>query len=92
MGLLTKVALVGMVAGAAFAVYVQRRRTASGQSYGEILESLPTDARRAAEDLQRRAVAAVREGRAAARASDEELKRQLKSSSPDPFTWTTPEL
>lgn len=91
MGLFTKVAVAGVLAGAALAVYVQRRHSASGESYGEIVETLPDQARRAAEDIQRRAAEALREGRAAARATADEFNRQLRAGrTPEPLSWTTP--
>ena len=80
MGLSGRLVVGGIVAGAALAYYVQRRRARTGQSYVQILLQLPSDAQRWVQDAQRRAALALEDGQAAARERDAELAAQLEAA------------
>ena len=80
MGLSGRLVVGGIVAGAALAYYVQRRRTRTGEGYLQILMQLPSDAQRWVADAQRRATLALEEGKTAARERDAELTRQLEAA------------
>ncbi len=80
MGLPSRLVVGGIVAGAALAYYVQRRRARTGESYVQILLQLPSDAQRWVQDAQRRATHALEEGKTAARERDAELTRQLEAA------------
>ena len=75
----TKLVVGGVVAGAALTYYVRRRHARTGESYLEILAQLPTLARNSAEDMRRRALVAFEDGKAAARAREEEFTRELEA-------------
>ena len=80
MGFPSRLVVGGIVAGAALAYYVQRRRARTGESYVQILLQLPSDAQRWVQDAQRRATQALEEGKTAARERDAELTRQLEAA------------
>jgi len=84
MGLSSRLVVGGIVAGAALAYYVQRRRSRTGESYVQILMRLPADAQRWVTDAQRRAALALDDGRSAARERDAELTRQLAAAGSPP--------
>lgn len=84
MGFSGKLVFGGIVAGAALAYYVQRRRARSGESYVQILMQLPADAQRWVAETRQRAVLALEEGRSAARERDAELTRQLEAAGTSP--------
>jgi hypothetical protein len=77
MGLSAKLIAGGLVAGAALAYYVVTTHEASGQSYLQVIAGLPKAARQSVGDVRRRATLALQDGRAAARAREDELVRQL---------------
>jgi hypothetical protein len=79
MSFTSRLVIGGVVAGAALTYYIRRRHARTGESYIEILAQLPTLARDSAEDIRRRALAALEDGRAAARAREEEFTRQLEA-------------
>lgn len=80
MGLSSRLVVGGIVAGAALAYYVQRRRATTGDGYVQILLQLPSDAQRWVAESRRRATLALEEGRSAARERDAELGRQLEAA------------
>ncbi len=81
-----KLIVGGIAAGAALAYYVRRRKARTGEGYVEILKQLPGDAQRWASDARRRAALALEEGKAAARAREAELTRQLAAVAAPPPT------
>jgi hypothetical protein len=84
MGVTSKLVAGGIVAGAALAYYVQKRRARSGDGYLDILRQLPSDAQRWAVDAKRRAALALGEGKAAARERDSDFTKQLTAASAPP--------
>jgi hypothetical protein len=76
-GLSTKLAAGGVVAGAALAYYVMKRHEESGESYLQILAQLPAAARQTLTGVRRRARLALEDGKAAARARENGLVREL---------------
>lgn len=79
-----KCVIGGIAAGAALAYYVRRRRARTGESCPTILKNLPGDTRRWVGGVRRRAVAALEEGKTAARDRDAELDGQLASAGAPP--------
>lgn len=77
MALPAKLVIGGIVAGAGLAYYVRQRHQRSGESYLDIVKQLPSLARTSVKDLRRRATLALEDGKAAARAREDELVRQL---------------
>jgi hypothetical protein len=74
---------VGAVtAGAALALYVQKRHRRTGLGYLEIIRQLPGDAQRWAAAAKERAALALEDGRATAQARDEQLTRRLEAAGP----------
>jgi hypothetical protein len=71
-----------VVAGAALAMYVRRRRQRTGQGYVQIIKQLPSDAQRWATQTRERAVKAIDDGRTAARHREDELTKQLEAVKP----------
>ncbi len=84
MGFSSRLVFGGIVAGAALAYYVQRRRTRTGESYVQILMQLPSDAQRWVAESRQRATLALEEGRSAARERDSELTLQLEAAGTQP--------
>jgi hypothetical protein len=80
MGLSSRLVVGGIVAGAALAYYVQRRRARTGEGYVQILLQLPSDAQRWVHDAQKKAALALEEGKTAARERDAELSTQLEAA------------
>ena len=80
----------GVVAGAALTYYVRRRHARTGESYLDILAQLPALARTCAEDMRRRALVALEDGKAAARAREEEFTRQLEAPTAQSSAGTSP--
>jgi hypothetical protein len=83
-GLSSKLVAGGIVAGAAVAYYLQRRKARTGESYVRILLALPGDVQRWATDAQQRATLALEEGKSAARQRDAELSEQLATAETAP--------
>ena len=84
MGVTSKLVAGGIVAGAALAYYVQKRRARSGDGYLDILRQLPSDAQRWAVNAKRRAALALGEGKAAARERDAEFTKQIAAAGEPP--------
>jgi hypothetical protein len=80
MGVPRSLALGAFIAGAALTYYVRERHARTGQGYFEIVRRLPAEAERLVTRSRERAGLALEEGRAAARARDEELTRQLQAA------------
>ena len=80
MGLSARLIVGGVAAGAALAYYVGRRHRATGETYLDILAQLPAVARSSVADVKRRAALALDEGRAAARAREDDFTRQLEAA------------
>jgi hypothetical protein len=80
MGFSTRLIVGGVAAGAALAYYVRGRHLTTGEAYLEILAQLPSAARGSVARVKRRAVLALEDGRAAARARDDEYTRQLEAA------------
>jgi hypothetical protein len=84
MGLSTRLIVSGAVAGAALAYYVRSRRASTGEGYLQIVRRLPGDALRWVDDTKERAAKALEEGKAVARARDEEYSRQVRAAGAPP--------
>lgn len=84
MGFSTRLVVTGAVAGAAVAYYVRSRHARTGESYLAIVRQLPSHAFRWIDDTKTRATKALEEGKAAARARDEEFTRQLEAAGAPP--------
>ena len=84
MGFASKFVAGGIVAGAALAYYVQKRRARTGEGYLDIIRQLPSDAQRWAGDAKRKAALALNEGKAAARERDSGFTRQLTAAGEPP--------
>ena len=84
-----RLVLGGVVAGAALTYYVRRRHARTGESYLDILAQLPALARNSVDDVRRRAIVALAEGKAAARAREEEFTRQLEAATPPSSAGTS---
>jgi hypothetical protein len=76
--------LGGMAAGAALAWYVQKQHEATGAGYLGVVRQLPAEAEQWLGRTRRRAALALEEGRAAARARDTEVIRQLDAAGASP--------
>lgn len=84
MGFSSKLIVGGIAAGAALAYYVHRRRVRTGETYLDIIRQLPAEAGRWAGEARHKAVLALAEGKAAARAREDELTRQLTAAGSPP--------
>lgn len=82
MGLPARLLACGAVAGLALAAYVYDRRARTGADVLTILGQLPADLRRLRGEVQRRALRALEEGRAAAREREAEIVRRLEAAAP----------
>jgi hypothetical protein len=80
MGLSTRLIVGGVAAGAALVYYVGRRHSATGEAYLDILAQLPAAARNSIAGVKRRATLALEDGRAAARAREDDFTRQLEAA------------
>ncbi len=80
MGLSARLVVGGVAAGAALAFYVHKRHAQSGESYMDIISQLPALARGSVTDMKRRATLAIEDGKAAARAREDEFVRELAAA------------
>jgi hypothetical protein len=80
MGLSARLIVGGVAAGTALAYYVRRRHSATGEAYLDIIAQLPAAAHSSVAHVKRRAALALEDGRAAARAREDDFTRQLEAA------------